>query len=223
MKKKLLLLCAALTLALTLAACSNNSGGDSKSSTPAASSDSSSSQQQGEIGDWRAEQKIVVNGNTYQFLAKSLFSEEGEVWLLRDEAEERYILKTDSAGRRDPASEFTLLNRLPPELVGRIPQAVDCFQEDGVELCRLLDQLHRMEPPVIHRDIKPENILLSPEGKPCLIDFDIARSYKAGQDSDTTFMGTRRTAAPEQYGYAQTDGRTDLYALCAGWSPAPTS
>ena len=70
-----------------------------------------------------------------------------------------------------------------------------------------------MDPPVIHRDIKPENIILSPEGKPCLIDFDIARSYKDGQDSDTTFMGTRRTAAPEQYGYAQTDGRTDLYAL----------
>lgn len=83
----------------------------------------------------------------------------------------------------------------------------------GVQLCTLLDWLHSLEPPVIHRDIKPENIILSPEGEPILIDFGIARNYRDGQETDTIFMGTRRTAAPEQYGYAQTDRRTDLYAL----------
>lgn len=83
----------------------------------------------------------------------------------------------------------------------------------GKALCLLLEQIHGMEPPVIHRDIKPENVILSPTGEPCLIDFDIAREYKSGQEADTVFMGTRCTAAPEQYGYAQTDERTDLYAL----------
>lgn len=83
----------------------------------------------------------------------------------------------------------------------------------GVRLCALLDRLHGLDPPVIHRDIKPENIILTPEGEPALIDFGIARNYRDGQGADTVFMGTRRTAAPEQYGYAQTDQRTDLYAL----------
>lgn len=172
--------------------------------------------------------------------------EDGEVWLLRDAEGKQFILKTDHAGRRDLAGEFELLRRFPLELEGRVPEAVDYFEEEGVRylirtwlpgcslsqiqekegafspeqcvrvgkaLCLLLEQIHGMEPPVIHRDIKPENVILSPTGEPCLIDFDIAREYKSGQEADTVFMGTRCTAAPEQYGYAQTDERTDLYAL----------
>lgn len=91
----------------------------------------------------------------------------------------------------------------PPEL---------CVQL-GQKLCALLETIHSQQPPVICRDIKPENILLLPSGEAALIDFSIARQYKAGQDTDTRHMGTRATAAPEQYGYAQTDCRTDLYAL----------
>lgn len=172
--------------------------------------------------------------------------QDGEVWLLRDEEGNRFILKIDKAGRRDLAGEFELLRRFPPELRGKVPEAADYFEEEGVRylirtwlpgsslsqiqkkegvfspercvqagkaLCLLLEQMHGMEPPVIHRDIKPENVILSPMGEPCLIDFDIAREYKRGQEADTVFMGTRCTAAPEQYGYAQTDERTDLYAL----------
>lgn len=171
---------------------------------------------------------------------------DGEVWLLRDEEEKRFILKTDHAGRRNLAGEFELLQRFSYELAGKVPEAVDYFVEDGVRylirtwipgyslsqiqekegvfsperciqageaLCLLLEQIHGMEPPVIHRDIKPENIILSSSGEFCLIDFDIAREYKNGQSADTVFMGTRRTAAPEQYGFAQTDERADLYAL----------
>ena len=66
---------------------------------------------------------------------------------------------------------------------------------------------------MIYRDIKPENILLLPDGGIGLIDFGIARQFKDGKDTDTRHMGTRATAAPEQYGYAQTDQRTDLYSL----------
>ena len=83
----------------------------------------------------------------------------------------------------------------------------------GRKLCALLEVLHSQEPPVIHRDIKPENIVLLPDGEVGLIDFGIARQFKDGKDTDTRHMGTRSTAAPEQYGYAQTDRRTDLYAL----------
>ena len=85
----------------------------------------------------------------------------------------------------------------------------------GLKLLSLLDQLHRMDPPIIHRDIKPDNIIIGPDGDVGLIDFGIARQYKPHRNSDTRIMGSSVTAAPEQYGFAQTDERTDLYALGA--------
>lgn len=83
----------------------------------------------------------------------------------------------------------------------------------GRKLCGLLEILHDLTPPIIHRDIKPENVVLLPDGGVGLIDFGIARQYKPEQPQDTRRLGTRSTAAPEQYGYAQTDRRTDLYGL----------
>lgn len=80
-------------------------------------------------------------------------------------------------------------------------------------ICCVLRYLHGQNPPVIHRDIKAQNVIVSPEGKCFLIDFGTARLYKAGSEEDTVFMGTQATAPPEQFGYGQTDERTDIYAL----------
>ncbi|MEN6488276.1 MAG: protein kinase, partial [Smithella sp.] len=82
-----------------------------------------------------------------------------------------------------------------------------------VQLCDLLTHLHTRWPPVIHRDIKPQNIILAPDGTVFLIDFDIARKFDPMAVKDTVFMGTSATAPPEQYGYGQTDARSDLYSL----------
>ena len=81
------------------------------------------------------------------------------------------------------------------------------------QLCDILSSLHSHTPPVIHRDIKPENIIVKPDGTLALIDFDIARPYRENAVSDTTFFGTKGYAPPEQYGFGQTDNRTDIYAL----------
>ncbi len=54
-----------------------------------------------------------------------------------------------------------------------------------------------------------------PGGGLSLIDFGAARRHTPGRDTDTRHLGTRTTAAPEQYGFAQTDPRTDLYAAGA--------
>lgn len=81
------------------------------------------------------------------------------------------------------------------------------------ELCSILDFLHGKG--VIHRDIKPSNIILAKDGHIRLIDFDAARMGKGAseQEQDTRLLGTRGYAPPEQYGFAQTDTRADIYSL----------
>ncbi|NLI52889.1 MAG: protein kinase [Clostridiales bacterium] len=82
-----------------------------------------------------------------------------------------------------------------------------------MQLCDILKYLHGREHPVIHRDIKPQNIIVKRDGTIELIDFDIARQYSNDAETDTQFFGTRIYAPPEQYGFSQTDCRTDIYAL----------
>jgi len=86
----------------------------------------------------------------------------------------------------------------------------------AIQLCSVLSYLHAQDPPIIYRDMKPANIMLKPDGNVVLIDFGTAREYKAGSTEDTTCLGTRGYAAPEQYGgIGQTDARTDIYNLGA--------
>ena len=85
----------------------------------------------------------------------------------------------------------------------------------GVDLCLVLDYLHRHQPPIIFRDLKPGNIMIDRDGTVKLIDFGIARLFTPGKSRDTTTLGTPGYAAPEQYGKGQTDARSDLYALGA--------
>ena len=83
-------------------------------------------------------------------------------------------------------------------------------------VCDILEQvafLHRQSPPLIHRDIKPQNVIMNEDGACCLIDFGIARGYQPKVDQDTTVAGTRLTAPPEQFGYWQTDQRSDIYSV----------
>ena len=82
------------------------------------------------------------------------------------------------------------------------------------DLCGVLRYLHAQRPnPIIYRDMKPSNIMLQPDGSLKLIDFGIAREYKQTSSADTTYIGTKGYAAPEQFGRAQTDARTDIYSL----------
>lgn len=82
-----------------------------------------------------------------------------------------------------------------------------------ITICDVLEQLHQLPVPVIHRDLKPENILIQENGYLKIIDFNTAKQFEAGRGQDTVIIGTREYAAPEQYGFAQSDARTDIYAM----------
>jgi serine/threonine-protein kinase len=111
----------------------------------------------------------------------------------------------------------TISDRLKKE--GAQPQ--ETVIEWGLQLASALDYLHNMKPPVIYRDMKPSNVMIKPEGGVKLIDFGTAKEYVIENNADTTALGTRGYAAPEQFGDAQgrgiynTDARTDIYNLGA--------
>ena len=82
-----------------------------------------------------------------------------------------------------------------------------------ITVCDVLEHLHNLPQPVIHRDLKPDNILVQESGYLKIVDFNTAKQYEDGRVSDTVIIGTRKYAAPEQFGFCQSDARTDIYAV----------
>ena len=78
-------------------------------------------------------------------------------------------------------------------------------------LAKALTPIHRDG--IIHRDITASNIIYSGNNEFYLIDFGNARTYKKHQSSDTEFIGTQNYAAPEQFGFAQSTRKTDVFAI----------
>ena len=78
------------------------------------------------------------------------------------------------------------------------------------QLCQALAPLHAAG--VVHRDVAPGNVVVAADGAH-LIDLGIARVRVDGASHDTTRLGTWGFAAPEQYGFAQTDARSDVFSL----------
>ncbi len=84
-----------------------------------------------------------------------------------------------------------------------------------IQLCDILDHLHKNTPSILYRDLKPANILLTPDGALKLIDFGIARyltpTHHAGESQE---FGSPAYAPPEQYqAEGQADIRSDLFSL----------
>jgi serine/threonine protein kinase len=110
-----------------------------------------------------------------------------------------------------------LRDYIPGKTLWELKQESTFSEEDirsaGIQLCRILKYLHSQSPPVIHRDIKPQNIIMREDGSLALIDLGISRLYVAGAQADTVLCGTQDFAPPEQYGFLQTDSRSDIYSL----------
>lgn len=77
-------------------------------------------------------------------------------------------------------------------------------------LCNALTALHDLG--IVHRDVKPENVVIEKSGRVVLIDLNASR-IESASNKDTVVMGTVGYASPEQLGLAQSDARTDIYAI----------
>ncbi len=93
---------------------------------------------------------------------------------------------------------------------GRLQQneAVSLAQQ----ICEAVQELHRLG--ILHRDLTPANIIVADDGAH-IIDLGIARPLTdtANRNRDTTALGTYGFASPEQYGFAPTDVRSDIFSL----------
>ncbi len=78
---------------------------------------------------------------------------------------------------------------------------------------------HAHDRGIVHRDIKPANILLSDDGQPMLLDFNLSDDVKgAAKPSQSQLGGTLPYMAPEhleafQGGLRPVDARSDIYSL----------
>lgn len=140
-----------------------------------------------EIMEKMADRKLSGVPKAYR-----IFEENGEVYLVREYIEGMSLAQM-------------VLQK------GGISEAEIC--RISRKICQTAEQFQNPDEPMIHRDIKPENIVVTPGGEVVFIDFGTMRSYKKDGSRDTFVVGTRGTAAPEQYGYIQTDQRTDVYTI----------
>lgn len=74
-----------------------------------------------------------------------------------------------------------------------------------------LSALHRLD--IVHRDLKPANLHLDSEGKLRILDLGVARCPLLDVRDADAQPGTPSYMAPELFGGAEADARSDLYAL----------
>jgi serine/threonine protein kinase/tetratricopeptide (TPR) repeat protein len=119
-----------------------------------------------------------------------------------------------------PDSGRWLVGRLglAEEVAGRQQLAQGTYVEACLRLAAgLADGLaHAHERGIVHRDIKPANVLLTAEGVPMLLDFNLARD--AGRDRADLAGGTLPYMAPETLealaeNRLEADPRQDVFAL----------
>lgn len=108
---------------------------------------------------------------------------------------------------------------------GRLPvdEAVQAVQD----VCEALADMHAHG--MVHCDVAPSNVIIAADGAH-LIDFGIAKFEFQKSSDDVARFGTWGFAAPEQYGFAPADVRSDVYSvsqmlgyLLTGVSPEPGS
>ena len=99
------------------------------------------------------------------------------------------------------------------------PQEAEGFLE---QVCRMVEFLHGLHPPVLYLDLKPENLILEPSGRLRLLDFGASRTGEerslGGSWGSSGVYGTPGYSAPEVWqpeARRPPDKRSDIYSLGA--------
>lgn len=152
------------------------------------------------------------NGKNDEIVINSLLAEANMMKRLDHPALPRIVDIIDNG-----VTIFVIMDYIEGESLDKIllaegPQDEEKVIEWSKQIADALRYLHSQKPPIIYRDMKPANVMLKPEGNIKIIDFGIAREYKETSLADTTVLGTKGYAPPEQYS-GQTDARSDIFAL----------
>src|ERR1700736_5273334 len=120
----------------------------------------------------------------------------------------------DDQNRHYLVMEYVEGRNLEEELAarGNEPLTEGVVIDVAPQLCDVLGYLPNLTPPIVSPDMKPANVMLTPKGRVVLVDFGIARLFKAARKG--TMIGTLGFAPPEQY-KGEVDPRSDIYSLAA--------
>ena len=146
---------------------------------------------------------------------KYIQKENADIYKRLQEMDERHLVKVYYVAESGQQA-LVIMEYVSGQTIEQMQKAGWIFSEqeviiDTIQLLKGIATIHAQG--IIHRDISPKNVLISTDGVVKLLDFDIGRKYKKSQGSDTTILGTVGYAAPEQFGFGQTDARTDIYAM----------
>lgn len=111
------------------------------------------------------------------------------------------------------AMELVTGGSLDDVLERRGPLPLDEVLRLGADMADALAHAHAQE--VVHRDFKPHNVLLTPDGRPKITDFGLAKIAREGPKLTQAgaIMGSPSYMSPEQACGGDTDHRADAYAF----------
>jgi tetratricopeptide (TPR) repeat protein len=137
-----------------------------------------------------------------------------------------FICGIHEAAETDDGRAFIVMQHVEGQTLAELLLRGPLPVRDALSLCAdIADALaaaHRRG--VIHRDLKPGNIIVTPSGRPKIVDFGIAKvTHAVVADADRSTItdstgfpalaGTPGYMSPEQLQGQDVDGRSDLFAL----------
>ncbi len=147
------------------------------------------------------------------FIKRTFYEDKRDVFLLLQKADSPYLARTEAVyfGTETVVLEEYVEGETLKDYLTHTAVSKKKAARFVKELLEAVWEIHKLG--IIHRDIKPENILVDSSDHIRLIDFGIARIYRPHESKDTELLGTVGYAPPEQFGYAQSDFRSDLFAV----------
>lgn len=127
---------------------------------------------------------------------------------------------------------YLVLEHIEGKSLKQIVEEKGPFSEKEVvglvkQMCTMLHYMHGLSPPVVHRDFTPDNLILRPDGKLKLVDFNVAQ--QTDSTATGTVVGKHSYLPPEQFRGTPVP-QSDLYSLGAtlhylltGKDPEPIS